>query len=645
MHDQATDQFDALVARQDQLESRTSQLTGEFARLGRDLRLLHEEVEAMRQSRIWRTLVWAAEFLTGNRWRLRRMTSRFQPLAAPHPARVTDPPRAWSSRHLEPSATLARWEERIRTVAGSLRRVSPGIPRISLITPTWNTAYSWFAQAALSVLEQKSADWEWHIVDDASYETEFHALFHALEETGRVHIHILEEHAGISEATNEGLRAARGEYVCFLDHDDMLAPEALAECLAALDSDLDAVYTDSDKIDESGVRSEPFHKPDWSPEYFRGVMYVGHLLCVRRQLALQIGGFDPAYDRIQDFEFMLRFSERCQRIGHISRVLYHWRAVPGSVAGSTQAKGDIGDLQRSAVEAHLHRLRLPATARVTSTPHRLRIQPRPRSDFPTVSVIVPTKDAPEVLQKCLYGIFKRTTYPRLEILCVDNETTDPRALLLLRSERVRRLPFPGRFNFSRSCNHGASHAVGEYLVFLNNDVEVMTPDWVEQMLYYAEQTDVGAVGGLLLYPNRTVQHAGVVLGCRGTADHVLRGAPADSDGYAGSLSCAREVSAVTAACMMINKRLFVETGSFNEHYFTAYQDVDLCLQLRSLEKRNIFCPRSVFLHTESYSRGDYYDFVDRNLLLDRWDDMIASDPYYNPNFDVEACDYSLLTSR
>ena len=189
---------------------------------------------------------------------------------------------------------------------------------------------------------------------------------------------------------------------------------------------------------------------------------------------------------------------------------------------------------------------------------------------------------------------------------------------------------------------GVRKASGEYLVFMNNDIEVISENWVEEMLYYAQQEDVGSVGALLLYPDRTIQHAGVVLGCRGTADHVLRFAPADSDGYAGSLACAREVSAVTAACMMLKRENFEAVGGFNEHYFTAYQDTDLCLMLRSLGKRNIVAPRAVLFHLESKSRGRFYDFVDRNLLLDRWEETIAaSDPYYNRNFDIEACDYSL----
>jgi GT2 family glycosyltransferase len=640
--------IEALSSSVEQQRLGQNRLQEDVTLLSMALQTVEGRTQEILRSRIWRTFVSVGGLMLRRPWIL---SGGVRPSLPPRPVeareararRLVQVPiqRAWSSRHAQGAMTIANWEEAIRSVSSSRPRAEASTPRISIITPTWNTKPSWFAEAALSVLEQSCADWEWCIADDASTTTDFFALFPVLEETGKVRIRRLERHAGISEASNEGLRLASAAYVCFLDHDDLLAPTALAECLEMLEQGLDAVYTDSDKVDEAGLRREPFHKPDWSPEYFRGVMYVGHLLCVRRDLALEAGGFDSHYDRIQDFEFMLRFSERTQRIGHVSRVLYHWRAVPGSVAATADAKGDIGGLQKEAVQAHLRRLHLPATAEPGSVPHRIRVIPLPRNAHPTVSIIIPTKDAPDVLEKCLCSIIQRTAYPGFEIVCVDNETRDPRALHLLRTSPIKRVLFPGRFNFSQANNCGVKQASGEYLVFMNNDIEVITADWIQEMLYYAEQNDVGAVGGLLLYPDRTVQHAGIVLGCRGTADHVLRHAPAGSDGYAGSLTCAHEVSAVTAACMMLRRETFDQIGGFNGHYFTAYQDVDLCLQLRSLGKRNIFCPQAVFFHFESYSRGSHYDFVDRNLLLDRWEEMMVSDPYYNPNFDADTCDYAL----
>jgi GT2 family glycosyltransferase len=532
----------------------------------------------------------------------------------------------------------------IRESVTELQEVSrPNSPAFSIITPAWNTDPAWLSELATSILGQTFLDWEWCIVDDCSSQVEFHALLADLQQVQNVRIVKLEERSGISVATNKGLELATGKFVCFVDHDDLLPNNALAELAGILESDgYDAIYTDSDKIDEEGHRSEPFHKPDWSPEYFRGVMYVGHLLCVRRELARSIGGFDAHFDGVQDFEFFLRFSEATDKIHHLPKILYHWRSISGSVAADTEAKGDLGWLQRAAVQTQLERLGLPADAGRGDYPHRVKILPRPRLSCPTVSVIIPTKDNPDLLENCLRSLFAKTKYPELEVLCVDNDTTDLRALEEMNTAPVERILFPGQFNFSKANNMGVAYATGEYVVFMNNDVEIVSPDWVEQMLYYAEQPDVGAVGGLLLYPDGTVQHAGVVLGCRGTADHVLRGISGDSDGYAGSLSCAREVSAVTAACLMMRRSLIEDVGGFNEHFFTIYQDLDLCLRLRERGKRIIFTPRARFVHHESHSRGRYYDFVDRNLLLDFWQPLIeAGDPYYNPHFSIDACNYSI----
>jgi GT2 family glycosyltransferase len=371
-------------------------------------------------------------------------------------------------------------------------------------------------------------------------------------------------------------------------------------------------------------------------------MYVGHLLCVRRALAEVCGGFDSRFDGVQDFEFFLRFSELSDKINHIAEILYHWRAVQGSVAADREAKGDLGRLQQEAVQAHLDRLGLPAKAKAGDYPHRVKIIPMSLVSQPKVSIIIPTKDSPDILHQCLYSLFSRTQYSSFEVLCIDNSTTEPKALEEMRDAPVERVVLSGAFNFSKANNLGLKHATGDYLVFMNNDIEVLNADWIEQMLYYAEQWDVGAVGSLLFYPNGSIQHAGVVLGCRGTADHVLRGHSGLSDGYAGSLSCAHEVSAVTAACMMMRRNVYEAVGGFNEHFFTAYQDVDLCLKVRQQKKRIIFTPHARFLHHESASRGYYYDHVDRHLLLDYWEPLIkAGDPYYNSNFNIDACDYSL----
>jgi len=515
-------------------------------------------------------------------------------------------------------------------------------PQISILTPTFNSSLSWFVETVLSVLHQSSTAWEWCLVDDGSSSGEIRTILETLaQKHPRIKV-ALQASGGISTATNKALELASGDYVCFLDHDDTLTPNAIQMSLEKLSQGFDLVYSDEDKLDVSGCSYiEPFFKPDWSPEYFRGVMYVGHFLSIRRQLVIAAGGLDSQYDGVQDYELVLRLSESTQNIGHIPHILYHWRTIEGSVARDSNAKPAVAMRQQAAVCAHLARLGLPATAKSLGN-HRLSIMPSARTHHPLISLVIPTKNAPDHLERCLNSLFTVSTYPNFEVILVDNETADPRALQIMRQFPIKRLNFPGSFNYSQANNLGATYAKGDYLVFLNNDTEVLAEDWLQHLLYYAEQPDVGAVGALLLFPDRTVQHAGVVMGTRGTADHIMRRFPCDVDGYAGSLVCAREVSAVTAACMMMRKPDFNQVKQFNEHFFTHYQDVDLCMRLVAAGKRIVFTPRAVLIHHESVTRRDYYDVVDRYLLLDQWQHYIeAGDPFYNLNFDVTRCDYGV----
>jgi GT2 family glycosyltransferase len=515
-------------------------------------------------------------------------------------------------------------------------------PVISILTPTYNSSLDWFIETALSVLNQTSDAWEWCLVDDGSSADNIRTVLNQLiEKHPRIRV-VFQSSGGISAATNRAVEMAHGQYVCFLDHDDTLVPHAIERALKELEKGFDCIYSDEDKIDVSGqYYVEPFLKPDWSPEYLRGVMYVGHFLCVRKQHVLDIGGFDSQYDGVQDYELMLRLSEHSLRIGHVPEVLYHWRKIPGSVAADVYAKPKIEELQQAAVQAHLVRLALSAVAQQIGN-HRIKIIPKAKDIYPLVSIIIPTKDSPHHLERCLNSLFNISTYPNFEVVVVDNETSDPRALELMQEYPVKRLLFPNPFHYSRANNLGAQYAQGDYLVFLNNDTEIVTKDWIQHLLYYVEQPSIGSAGALLLYPNYTVQHAGVVMGIRGTADHIMRGFPMDVDGYAGSLVCAREVSAVTAACMMLTSEDFQAIGGFSEHYFHHYQDVDLCMKLMHLDKRNIFVPGATLIHHESATRKEYYDLADCYLLLDQWQDYIESgDPFYNPGFTLDRFDYTI----
>jgi GT2 family glycosyltransferase len=464
------------------------------------------------------------------------------------------------------------------------------------------------------------------------------------ERDQRIKVHHLGENLGIAAASNRALELSSGDFVGFLDHDDELTTDALFEVVRRLNenSEIDIVYSDEDKLDSASQHCEPFFKPDWSPEFFRGVMYVGHLLVARRELINAVGGLDRHFNLIQDYELMLRLSERARRISHVAQVLYHWRRVPGSIAQSPHEKGDVEALQTEAVNLQLKRRGIAGKAR--SHPrlsHRVIVEPLARSDWPRVSIIIPTKDAPEQIGRCLDSLYQKTTYRNFEVIVVDNNTTDPQALRAMADHSVKIVRYEHEFNFSAANNLGAKESEGDYLILLNNDTEVVTHEWIEWMLMLLEQADVGAVGPLLTYPDDSVQHAGIVLGFRGTADHVMRSFPREADGYFGSLRCAREVSAVTGACLMIKKRDYLDNHGLEESYRTIYQDVDLCLRLRASGKRILVQPNAVLIHYESVSRGETYDFLDRALLLDVWGETIdAGDPYFNRNLSLLHHDYT-----
>ncbi len=516
-------------------------------------------------------------------------------------------------------------------------------PGFSILVPVYNTDPVWLDRMVASVRAQVYPEWELILSDDGSTRVETAEFLRRLEGAPQIRVLFNERNAGISHATNTALAAASGTFIALLDHDDELTQDALLEMACRIDCtpDLDVLYSDEDKINPDGRLGEPFHKPDWSPEMLRNVMYVGHLLVVRRTLALEVGGFDSRFDMVQDFEFMLRLAERTRRIAHLPRILYHWRRIPGSLALATDQKCGITALQAAAVGAHLTRCGVPATCEAhPRLPHRVVLRPRPRDEYPLVSVVIPTRDQPHHLGRCLSSLFGQTTYPNFEVVLVDNQTTDPEALALFKRYPVTVVPFNENFNFSRANNLGVQRARGQYVVLLNNDTEIITRDWIETVVFYLERPDVGAVGLLLLFPDNTVQHAGVVLGMRGTADHVMRGFPADVDGYFGSLSCTREVSAVTGACLATPRALYLESNGLREDYRVHYQDVDYCCRLRHLGRQILFTPHAALYHHESASRGSGYDMADRLLLIDTWMDMIqAGDPFYNPNFSLSHTEF------
>ncbi|MEB3342773.1 MAG: glycosyltransferase [Okeania sp.] len=514
-------------------------------------------------------------------------------------------------------------------------------PAISILTPTWNSSLDWFVETVLSVLNQSIINWEWCIVDDCSKQEEIkNVLVGLAEKEPRIKVLLSEENGNISATTNKALKMATGEFICMLDHDDTLAPTALEDSLNKLAEGFDVVYSDEDKIDFSGLNYVvPFFKPDWSPEYFRGVMYVGHLLCVRREIALAVGGFNSQFDGVQDYEFMLRVSEQTNNIAHIPKHLYHWRQVRGSLSGDPDAKPGIEKVQQAAVNAHLQRVGLPAKAEPGLGRHLVNINPFPRKNFPLMSLIIASPNISESLNQWLEKFLSLSIYPQNEVIIVgENVEKD-----VIKNPHVKVLSLSDKFTYSRAYNLGAKTTKGEYFVFLNTDLEPTVNDWQRHLLYYAEQPDIGAVGGFLVAPNGTVQHAGIVLRKSEKVNYVMQGFPTNDYGYAGSLVCAREVSAVSKDCLMVSRKNFELVGGFNKYYHSNYPDVDLCLKLRKEGKQIMFTPRCVLINRKSEEDiQENYDFLDYELLLEQWQvNLELGDPYYNPNFDVEKNDYSV----
>ncbi len=515
-------------------------------------------------------------------------------------------------------------------------------PTISLAMPTYKSDLGYLVKAIESVRAQHYREWELCVVDDGSGQPELVAVLQRYADADPRIKFEAAENRGISGATNAAMAMCEGEFVGFIDHDDELTPDALLRVAQALvaDPELDAVYSDSDKLTLHGVRADPFLKPDWSPVYALGAMYIGHLLVVRRTVAEAAGGFDSAFDTIQDFEFFLRVSERTDRIHHIPQTLYHWRAIPGSIAAGTDQKSGVEELQARAVSDHLGRRGIDAKAIPhPAIPHRAVLAPRNGSaPAPKVSVVIAQGGGDGGLRRLLGSLFERTTYPDFETIVIGGAghpgQSDDRRIARVASD-------PGPFRRGPANNAGAAAAKGEYLLFLGEDIEIVEPDWIEQLLLHAGLPGVGAVGPLLARPDGLVDQAGVAIGLRDPASPMLSGFPANGDGYYGALPCAREVSALGADCLLVGKADFDAEHGFNEFYRSQYEDFDLCQRLAKRGLKSVYAPRPRLVnHRSPAARRAGTDAVDRALFVDCWyDELMRGDPYFNPGFAQHLADY------
>jgi GT2 family glycosyltransferase/predicted SAM-dependent methyltransferase len=525
-------------------------------------------------------------------------------------------------------------------------RALPRQPLISLITPVYNTQEAFLRAVIDSVMRQAYPNWELCLADDASTAPHVRQV---LEEyrarDSRIKVAYREKNGHISAASNTALELATGEFVALLDHDDELPPDALYWVARELNEHPDAalIYSDEDKLDFDGKRATPYFKCDWNYDLFLSHNLITHLGVYRADVVRAIGGFREGYEGAQDYDLALRFIERIEpvQIRHIPRALYHWRMLRGSTSIGAEQKNYAAEKARLAIEDHLKRIKADATVETIEDMAVQRVRYRVPAEEPLVSIIVPTRNGRKLVEQCVESIRAKTTYRNYEIVLVDNGSDEQESIDYFRAlesqGKVRVVHDPGAFNFSRINNDAAKQARGEYLVFLNNDTEVITPEWLTELVSHAQRPQIGAVGAKLWYPNDTVQHAGLVL-VAGVAGHAHLGRRRGDHGYFSRASLIQSIAAVTGACMCIRRKLFEEVGGFDEVLAVAFNDVDLCLRLHSKGYRNIYTPYAELYHHESASRG-YEDTVEKmarfkvevEILAGRWMPLLMNDPYYNPN--------------
>lgn len=529
-------------------------------------------------------------------------------------------------------------------------------PLISVAVPAYQTPPKFLREMIESLLAQTYENWELCIANGSPDDQEMgQILKEYAARDPRVRFKNLTENLGIAENTNAALEMAQGEFVGLLDHDDLLAPNALYEIVLALgkDREIDAVYTDEDKVTmELDEHFQPHLKPDFNLDLLRSNNYICHFFVVRRSVADKAGGFKKEFDGAQDYDFIFRCVENSRKVGHVPEILYHWRTHKASTADNPVSKMYAYDAGKRAIEAHLKRTGVEGIVSHTPDLGFYRVQ-YPVQDKPLVSIIIPNKDEKETLEACLESIREKTEYENYEIIIIENNSTTDEIFRyykqLSKEPGIRLLRWKKEFNYSAINNYGVRMAKGEYLLFLNNDVTVITKGWIKEMLGVCQRQEVGAVGVKLIYPDNTIQHAGCVVGMGGIAGHMFTDMPANRTGYLHKASLLQDMSAVTAACMMIKKSVFEEAGGFSEKLAVAFNDVDLCLKVNQGGHLVVYDPYVQLYHMESKSRGteDSIEKVARfqneiEYMRSQWITILKKgDPYYNKNFSLVKWNYSL----
>ena len=562
--------------------------------------------------------------------------------------------RAWEKlkpgsaerRRSAPLTEYQEWLQRHRAVRNDLDRMRQEArgfaiqPLISIITPVYDTSVQWLTGAAESVLAQAYENWELVLVDDGSSATDLlRALPVLAARDRRIVLKSLGKHEGISAALNQAIALARGKWVAFFDHDDILEPDALFHIakLLQMHPDADLMYSDEDKLADDGFEA-PVFKPDWSPDFFLSCNYLGHLTAVRQEVLEQTGGFRSQFDSAQDYDLFFRVIEQTDRIHHIPRVLYHWRRSESSSAISVRQKPGQLEASRLAIEDHLRRSGEPAHVAVDWRTHAFCIR-RDLLETRKISVIVPNCYDPESLERCIESLTSKTSYPNYEIVIVQTDGKSTGAPSYFSRFPHRLLHFSGGANDSAVKNYAVNQTGSPWLLFLDDAMEVIDPGWLTIMAEHIQRPEVGAVGARLLSPSGTVEHAGIVVGVNAIAQPAFRGFPAEHPGANRQLRVTRNCTAVSSACMLTRREILQQVGGFDESLSSALADVDLCLKIRRAGYRIVYTPfAKLFWHD---THPDEIDMTGEAVMHQRWAGVLQSDPYYNPNLSRERADFSL----
>jgi glycosyltransferase involved in cell wall biosynthesis len=532
------------------------------------------------------------------------------------------------------------------------------MPKLSVVIPAYKTPERFLSAMLDSLLAQTYTNWEVCVADGSPKgEGVERVLKRYAMKDERFRYVILGENKGISGNTNAAIEMATGDFIVLADHDDTLAPDALFECVKAINQDpeIDVVYTDEDKLDiDGGELFEPHFKPDFNPDLLTSVNYICHLFVVNHELLLEVGLFKEEFDGAQDYDFILRCTEKARKICHIPKALYHWRCHQDSTASNPESKLYAFEAGARAVKAHYDRLGIPVKSVEKGIDYGIYHTTFEITGDPLVSVIIPNKDHSADLDLCMRSLIEKSTYKNLEFIVVENNSADPATFAYYEKiqkefEFVHVVTWEREFNYSAINNFGVTFAKGEYLLFLNNDTELINPESIEEMLGYCQREDVGITGVRLLYSDDTIQHAGVVVGFGGIAGHTFIGLHKAESSYFNQAMCARNYSAVTAACMMSKRSLFDQVGGFSEDLAVAFNDIDYCMKIRSLNKLVVYVPYALFYHYESKSRGleDTPEKVERfnreiKKFSEKWPDILRDgDPYYNPNLTLRKSNFAL----